>query len=206
MKQKMNPYDLHKRALDLVGSTVLILLSAPLAAILITLCIIFQGLPVFFLQVRPGLNGKNFTIVKFRTMVCTREGKQQITAFGSLLRRLSLDELPQLLNILRGEMSFVGPRPLLTEYLQRYSPQQARRHEVRPGLTGLAQVNGRNLLSWEDRLALDVMYVEQYSFALDFSILWKTFRAVLVGKGVEPANSRIMSRFTGDKHASPGTE
>lgn len=203
LSENMISYRFFKRALDVLGSLVLIVLTTPLAFSIVVFAIILQGFPVLFLQIRPGLKGKNFTIVKFRTMVRTDDGEENITPFGAVLRRLSLDELPQLINILRGEMSFVGPRPLLPEYMARYSIQQARRHNVRPGLTGLAQVNGRNLLGWKERLALDVTYVEQHSFFLDIGILWKTFIRVFTGTGVQPSGSTLMSQFERDEHPNP---
>lgn len=162
------------------------------------------GSPVLFRQLRPGLNGMPFEMVKFRTM--TNEHDQtgallpdadRLTAFGRFLRASSLDELPELWNVLKGEMSLVGPRPLLMEYLPLYSPAQARRHEVRPGITGWAQVNGRNSLSWEDKFKLDVWYVDHHSFWLDLKILWLTVRKVLMRDGISAAGEVTMTKFTG---------
>ena len=161
---------------------------------------------MLFSQVRPGLHGKPFTIVKFRTMTDERgpdgvllPDAQRLTPFGRFLRASSLDELPELWNVLKGEMSLVGPRPLLMEYLPLYSSEQARRHEVRPGITGWAQVNGRNAISWADKFALDVWYVDHRSLWLDVRILWLTVRKVLVRDGISAAGEATMPRFEGDK-------
>ena len=164
------------------------------------------GSPVLFRQVRPGLHGRPFMMVKFRTMTDERgaDGEllpdaQRLTPFGRFLRATSLDELPELWNVLRGEMSLVGPRPLLMEYLPLYSPEQARRHEVRPGITGWAQVNGRNAVSWNERFRLDVWYVDHCSLWLDLRILWLTVRKVLVREGISAQGEATMSKFTGNK-------
>lgn len=164
------------------------------------------GSPVMFRQVRPGLHGQPFMMVKFRTMTDERgaDGEllpdaRRLTSFGRFLRATSLDELPELWNVLRGEMSLVGPRPLLMEYLPLYSPEQARRHEVRPGITGWAQVNGRNALSWEDRFKLDIWYVDHRSFWLDLRILWLTMRKVIVREGISAQGEATMPKFTGNK-------
>ena len=164
------------------------------------------GSPVLFKQVRPGLHGKPFKMVKFRTMTDERgpdgallPDAQRLTAFGRFLRASSLDELPELWNVLRGEMSLVGPRPLLMEYLPLYTPEQARRHEVRPGITGWAQVNGRNAISWDDKFALDVWYVDHRSLWLDVRILWMTVRKVLVRDGISAAGEATMPAFKGSK-------
>jgi sugar transferase EpsL len=170
-----------KRAMDVsVAVPLLILLSVPMLVVAL-LVRLTMGSPVFFRQTRPGLNGKPFELTKFRTMnhAADENGnllsdEARLTPLGRWLRRLSLDELPQFLHVLRGEMSLVGPRPLLMEYLPLYTPEQARRHEVRPGITGWAQINGRNAQSWEERLRLDVWYVEHRSFLLDLKILWLT--------------------------------
>lgn len=162
------------------------------------------GSPVLFRQVRPGLYGKPFTMVKFRTMTdelgangALLPDAQRLTAFGRFLRASSLDELPELWNVFQGDMSLVGPRPLLMEYLPLYTPEQARRHEVRPGITGWAQVNGRNAISWQDKFALDIWYVDNQSFWLDMRILWMTVRKVLVRDGISAAGEATMSKFTG---------
>ncbi|QDL39135.1 sugar transferase [Rhodoferax sediminis] len=164
------------------------------------------GSPVFFRQIRPGLHGRPFRMVKFRTMTdaCGPDGQllpdaDRLTAFGRFLRATSLDELPELWNVLRGDMSLVGPRPLLMEYLPLYSPEQARRHEVRPGITGWAQVNGRNALSWDDKFKLDVWYVDHRTLSLDVKILWRTVRKVLVRDGISAAGEATMPRFTGSQ-------
>lgn len=162
------------------------------------------GSPVFFRQVRPGLHGRPFRMLKFRTMTDQRDSHgqllpdaQRLTSFGRFLRSTSLDELPELWNVLRGNMSLVGPRPLLMEYLPLYTPEQARRHEVRPGITGWAQVNGRNALSWNERFRLDVWYVDNQSLMLDLRILWRTFHKVLARDGINQAGEATMSKFTG---------
>lgn len=164
------------------------------------------GSPVLFCQTRPGLHGKPFRMVKFRTMTDERgtdgallPDAQRITPFGRFLRASSLDELPELWNVFRGEMSLVGPRPLLMEYLLLYTPEQARRHEVRPGITGWAQVNGRNAISWDDKFALDVWYVDHRSLWLDVQILWRTVRKVLLRDGISAAGEATMPKFTGPK-------
>lgn len=163
--------------------------------------------PVFFKQERPGLNGRIFTVYKFRTMsVKTRdENGRQLSDFermsktGNLLRKTSIDELPQLINIVRGEMSFIGPRPLLTEYLPLYSSEQMRRHEVRPGISGWAQVNGRNTLTWEEKFRYDVEYVENMSLSMDIRIFFLTIKNVLCQYGINSAENNTMEKFTGSK-------
>jgi lipopolysaccharide/colanic/teichoic acid biosynthesis glycosyltransferase len=195
-----------KRVFDFVLALCgLLALALPLL-VLIWLVRRKLGSPVFFRQVRPGLYGKPFEMVKFRTMTseCGPDGQllpdaERLTPFGRWLRATSLDELPELWNVLRGEMSLVGPRPLLMEYLPLYSPEQARRHEVRPGITGWAQVNGRNAISWADKFALDVWYVDNRSLWLDVRILWLTVRKVLVRDGISAAGEATMPRFEGDK-------
>lgn len=165
---------------------------------------IFLGRPIFFSQLRPGLNGKPFKLIKLRTMKNSKDpngiflsDEQRLTKFGKFLRSTSLDELPELWNVLKGEMSLVGPRPLLMEYLPLYSPEQARRHAVRPGVTGWAQVNGRNAIGWEEKFALDVWYVDHQSLWLDIKILWLTVKKVLVRDGISAAGEATMSKFTG---------
>src|SRR2546423_9328130 len=162
------------------------------------------GAPVFFRHTRPGLNGTPFTLIKFRTMRDETDERgeslpdaQRLTNFGRWPRSTSLDELPELLNVLSGEMSLVGPRPLLMEYLPLYSRDQARRHDVLPGMTGLAQVRGRNAVRWDDRLALDVWYVDHRSFALDLKILWQTLLAVVSRRGISAEGEATMPKFTG---------
>lgn len=193
-----------KRLLDvLIASVATLMFALPLLG-LIGLVRQKLGSPVFFRQTRPGLNGKPFQMVKFRTMTDERAPDGQLlpdavrlTPFGRFLRATSLDELPELWNVLKGDMSLVGPRPLLMEYLPLYSPDQARRHEVRPGITGWAQVNGRNALSWEDKFKLDVWYVDHRSVWLDFKILWLTVRKVLVREGISAEGEATMRKFTG---------
>lgn len=195
-----------KRLFDLLLSFGLLLVLALPMLLLWGLVRRKLGSPVLFRQVRPGLHGRPFMMVKFRTMTDERgaDGEllpdaQRLTSFGRFLRATSLDELPELWNVLRGEMSLVGPRPLLMEYLPLYSPEQARRHEVRPGITGWAQVNGRNALSWEDRFKLDVWYIDHRSLWLDLRILWLTVRKVIVREGISAQGEATMPRFTGNK-------
>jgi lipopolysaccharide/colanic/teichoic acid biosynthesis glycosyltransferase len=201
-------YPSNKRALDLSFALLAISVAMPLLILISTLLWITQGRPIFFVQIRPGLESKPFKLVKFRTMSPAGPNsindlsRQSITPLGKLLRKLSADELPQLLNIVRGDMSFVGPRPLLVEYLPLYSPRQSLRHTVRPGLTGLAQVNGRNSQSWNDRLEMDVYYVEHMSLPLDLSILFRSIWTVLSGKGVSPRGSELMDSFRGHHQGS----
>jgi len=192
-----------KRALDVIGSLVAIPVAAPFVILISATIWLTQGRPIFFVQIRPGLESKPFKLVKFRTMslagpntVMNSTG-QPLTSLGRLLRRLSIDELPQLLNILRGDMSFVGPRPLLIEYLPHYTPRQSLRHKVRPGLTGLAQVSGRNSQTWDERLEKDAYYVENLSFSLDLSIFFRTIWTVISGTGVTPKGSQLMEKFRG---------
>lgn len=195
-----------KRLFDLIVAIVLLLLLAIPLLLLAAVIRLRLGSPVLFRQVRPGLHGRPFAMVKFRTMTDGRgpDGEllpdaQRLTPFGRLLRSTSLDELPELWNVLCGQMSLVGPRPLLMEYLPLYTPEQARRHEVRPGITGWAQVNGRNALSWEDRFNLDVWYVDHQTLWLDLRILWLTVRKVLVREGISAQGEVTMSKFTGGK-------
>ena len=195
-----------KRCFDLVVAVMALLALAVPLLVLVWLVRSKLGSPVFFRQVRPGLHGQPFEMVKFRTMTDERGADgallpdaQRLTPFGRFLRASSLDELPELWNVLRGEMSLVGPRPLLMQYLPLYSPEQARRHEVRPGITGWAQVNGRNAISWADKFALDVWYVDHRSLFLDMRILWLTVRKVLVRDGISAAGEATMPRFEGDK-------
>ena len=193
-----------KRLFDfLLASLALLLLALPL--LLLALLVRRKlGSPVLFRQVRPGLHGQPFEMVKFRTMTDARGADGallpdavRITPFGRFLRASSLDELPELWNVLKGEMSLVGPRPLLMEYVPLYSAEQYRRHEVRPGVTGWAQVNGRNAISWEEKFKLDVWYVEQQSLALDIKILWLTVKKVLLRDGISAAGEATMAKFTG---------
>lgn len=195
-----------KRFFDIViAALALLLLAIPLLAL------IWQvrrklGSPVFFRQTRPGRHGRPFQMVKFRTMTDAKgpDGRllpdaERLTPFGRFLRSTSLDELPELFNVLKGDMSLVGPRPLLMEYLPLYTPEQSRRHEVRPGITGWAQVNGRNALGWEEKFKLDLWYVDHCSLWLDIKILWLTVRKVLVREGISADGEATMSKFTGSK-------
>jgi len=199
------PYDGVKRILDIVSAGLLIVLATPVMAIIAVLVAAKLGQPVLFRQPRPGRDGRVFTLLKFRSMLPVDyargrvEDVDRLTPFGRMLRSTSLDELPSLLNVLLGEMSIVGPRPLLVEYLDRYSPEQARRHEVRPGITGLAQVSGRNAITWEEKFRLDVAYVDSRSFALDARIIAWTFRSVLAQDGISHAEHATMMKF-GDVH------
>jgi sugar transferase EpsL len=200
-----------KRSIDVIGAAVLGVLLLPLCLLVAALIRITMGSPVFFVQERPGLGGRPFQLVKFRTMAVPEPGRtapdaERLTRVGRWLRATSLDELPELLSVLKGEMSLVGPRPLLMEYLPLYSERQARRHRVRPGITGWAQINGRNSLSWNERLEMDVWYVENRSTWLDLKILAATPWAVLRRKGITQRGHATMERFRGGSDASPGED
>jgi sugar transferase EpsL len=194
-----------KRLFDIALALILLVVLAP-ALLCIALAVRFAiGRPVLFRQLRPGLNAKRFEILKFRTMTNERDEAGQLLpdarrlgAFGRALRASSLDELPELINVLKGDMSFVGPRPLLPEYLPLYDAQQARRHEVRPGISGWAQVNGRNAVTWEEKFRLDVWYVDNMSLLLDLKILWLTLIRVLTAQGVSQVGHATAERFTGN--------
>jgi len=195
-----------KRLFDIVAAATALLLLSPLLACVAALVAINMGRPVFFRQQRPGLHEKPFLMLKFRSMrdAVDAHGQilddaQRLTPFGRWLRSTSLDELPELWNVLKGELSLVGPRPLLMEYLPRYDDVQRRRHEVRPGLTGWAQVNGRNAVDWAERFQLDVWYVDNRSFWLDMKILAMTVRLVLTRKGVSAQGEATMRKFTGNE-------
>ncbi len=201
-----------KRGFDVVVAMLGLILVSPLVIGIMLVVYLRLGRPILFVQERPGLHGRLFRLYKFRTMTNDRgtNGKfrpdeERLTVTGGWLRRLSLDELPQLINILKGDMSSVGPRPLLVEYLPLYSSDQARRHEVRPGLTGWAQVNGRNELGWPDRLRLDTWYIDNRSLWLDLRILLMTVSRVFQGKGISEVGSATMSKFAGNDHQSGGT-
>jgi lipopolysaccharide/colanic/teichoic acid biosynthesis glycosyltransferase len=194
-----------KRTLDIAAALTGLILLAPLLLLVALLVALEHGVPVLFVQMRPGLSGKPFRMYKFRTMTDERDhagsllpDEQRLTTLGRVLRATSLDELPELINVFTGDMSLVGPRPLLMEYLPLYSAEQARRHEVRPGITGWAQVNGRNGLAWEDKFKLDVWYVDNYSLLLDLRILWMTLVKVLRREGISEEGGVTMSRFTGN--------
>lgn len=196
-----------KRIFDFIIALIVVILFSP---VLIFLCFKVKsklGYPVFFKQRRPGKDGKPFEMIKFRTMLETLDDKgnrlsdaERMTRFGRMLRSTSLDELPELWNVLKGDMSLVGPRPLLMEYLPLYNEEQARRHEVKPGITGWAQVNGRNAISWEEKFKLDVWYVENQSLCLDVKILFLTLKKVFKREDVTEAGEATMSKFTGNKH------
>lgn len=193
-----------KRAADLVAGAIALVGLVPVLAAIYLVIRISMGSPVLYRQPRPGLGGRVFMLYKFRTMTDeldpegNRQGdEQRLTRTGRFLRRTSLDELPELWNVIRGEMSLVGPRPLLVDYLPLYTPQQARRHEVRPGITGLAQVSGRNALEWEDRFELDVWYVDNWSIPLDIRILGRTIIKVLKREGISGAGTETMEPFRG---------
>jgi lipopolysaccharide/colanic/teichoic acid biosynthesis glycosyltransferase len=193
-----------KRGLDIGLAAMALVLAAPVLLLVAIAVRVNLGGPVLFRQQRPGLHGRPFTMVKFRTMrdALGRDGRplpdaDRLTPFGTLLRSTSLDELPELWNVVRGDMSLVGPRPLLMEYLDRYTPEQARRHEVRPGVTGWAQIHGRNAVSWEERFRLDVWYVEHQSLRLDLQILMRTLALVLRRTGVSANGEATMTIFEG---------
>jgi sugar transferase EpsL len=193
-----------KRWLDVVGAASGLVVLSPVMAGIAVAELALHGWPPTFTQPRPGRDGVVFTLVKFRTMTLDtdEEGRllpdgDRLTAFGRFLRSTSLDELPELWNVLVGDMSLVGPRPLLVQYLERYSPEQARRHAVRPGITGWAQINGRNALSWEEKLALDVWYVDHWSLGLDLQILLRTVRAVVLREGISAVGEATMPEFLG---------
>ncbi|WP_448382810.1 sugar transferase [Desulfosoma sp.] len=193
-----------KRLLDLLVALTALIVSAPVLALLALLVRGKLGAPVLFRQTRPGLYGRPFTLYKFRTMTDGRDAQgnllpdaERLTAFGRFLRATSLDELPELWNVLKGDMSLVGPRPLLMQYLDRYTPEQARRHEVKPGLTGWAQVNGRNALTWEQKFALDVWYVDHVSFWLDLKIIALTLWKILTREGISQPGQATMEEFRG---------
>lgn len=200
-----------KRLFDVVVSALVLLVASPLLLLVVLVLRLTLGSPVLFRQERPGLGGKPFTILKFRTMTDQRDSSgallddaQRLTPLGKFLRRTSLDELPELVNVLRGDMSLVGPRPLLMRYLPRYTPEQARRHEARPGITGWAQVNGRNALSWEQKFALDVWYVDHRTFLLDLKILFLTAWKVLKREGISQDGHATMSEFYGSDGSKTG--
>ena len=194
-----------KRVFDFLIALLALIFLAPLLLVIAWIIAVNLGAPVFFRQARPGLNGLPFEMVKFRTMSNLRDGdgillpdKERLTSFGLMLRSTSLDELPELWNVLKGDMSLVGPRPLLNEYLSLYSLEQSRRHNVRPGITGWAQICGRNTLGWEERFALDVWYVDNHSLLLDIKILWLTIRKVIIRDGISAEGEVTMPPFTGN--------
>jgi lipopolysaccharide/colanic/teichoic acid biosynthesis glycosyltransferase len=195
-------YKLLKRSMDIMFSTFALVLLSPVVLLVALINAMVHGLPILFSQVRPGMNEKLFRMYKFRTMTNERDVQGELlpdeirlTSWGKFLRSSSLDELPELWNVLKGDMSLVGPRPLLPEYLDHYSTEQKRRHEVRPGVTGLAQVQGRNELSWDDKFSFDVAYVDGCSLELDLKIIAKTFMLVLKRDGINTADGAAMPKF-----------
>ena len=197
-------YKYIKRILDIISSLLAIIILSPLLAVTAVLVKTKLGSPVLFKQERPGKDEKIFTLMKFRTMTDERDengellpDEVRLTKFGKFLRSTSIDELPELFNILKGDMSVIGPRPLLVEYIPRYNEHQHRRHEVRPGLSGWAQVNGRNTVSWEDKFDMDVHYVDNYSFAMDVKILFMTILNVIKKEGISSETSATMEVFMG---------
>ena len=194
-----------KRSFDLLFSSFLLVLLGPVLIAVALMILVLMGRPILFLQIRPGLNGRPFEIIKFRTMLEITDDNEppppdekRLTAFGKLLRSTSIDELPELWNVIKGDMSLVGPRPLLMEYMPLYSEDQARRNEVRPGITGWAQINGRNAISWEEKLKLDVWYVDNQSFWFDLKILLQTVKKVFLRDGISAEGEATMSRFKGN--------
>ena len=194
-----------KRIFDVLFALTALIFLAPVLIVVSIVIVIFDGFPVFFSQTRPGKNGNPFKLHKFRTMKEVRNQKielipdgERITNFGVMLRRMSLDELPELFNVLKGEMSIVGPRPLLLQYLKRYSDEQIRRHEVLPGITGWAQINGRNAISWEEKFRLDVWYVDHWTFWLDIRIILQTIWKVIKGEGISQPGRATMDEFMGN--------
>jgi len=200
-------YPFVKRCIDIVGAGVGLFVLSPFLVITAIAIWVRMSSPILFKQMRPGLNGKPFYMYKFRTMTSEKDEKgiplpdeQRLTRLGRFLRSTSLDELPELLNVLKGEMSLVGPRPLLMQYLDRYTPEQARRHEVKPGITGWAQVNGRNAITWEEKFALDVWYVDNWSLWLDIKILAMTVVKVFKREGISAKGEATMPEFMGNEH------
>ena len=199
----MKPYDAGKRAMDLVVGTVALVLSAPVQAVIAVVVRRRLGSPVLFRQPRPGKDGRIFELVKFRTMLEPDPSRglvsdaDRMTPLGAFLRSTSLDELPTLWNVVRGDMSLVGPRPLLVQYLDRYTAEEARRHEVRPGVTGLAQVSGRNAITWQQKFAKDVEYVDSRSLMLDLRIIWRTVAHVARREGISASDEVTMPEFMG---------
>lgn len=206
MSGRVFSYPKFKRAGDVVVASVGLILLSPVIAGTAATVAVKLGRPVFFKQQRPGKDGKPFELIKFRTMLNVDETKgivtneQRMTKFGKSLRATSLDELPSLWNVVKGDMSIVGPRPLLVDYLELYTAHQARRHEVRPGITGLAQVSGRNAISWEDKFKLDVKYVDNVSLRMDIRVLFKTIEKVLKRDGITSDGSVVGSRFEGSNN------
>jgi len=204
MKRNKKSTQFIKRIFDVLFSLIAVIILSPVFIVVSIALIISDGFPVFFTQIRPGKKGNPFKLHKFRTMKVMRNqidellvDGNRITKFGDFLRRTSLDELPELFNVLKGEMSIVGPRPLLMQYLGRYSDEQARRHEVLPGITGWAQINGRNAISWEEKFRLDVWYVDHSTIWLDIRIIFQTIWKVIQGEGISQPGRATMDEFMG---------
>lgn len=200
-----------KRVMDIGVSICVLMFLAPLLAVIALLIRLKMGGPVLFRQIRPGMHGRKFEMIKFRTMLDSTDqygnylsDADRLTPFGKILRASSLDELPEFWNVLKGDMSLIGPRPLLMEYLELYNPEQYRRHNVRPGISGWAQVNGRNSLSWEEKFKLDVWYVDNQSIWLDLKILFLTIKKVFLREGINAENEATMSKFQGSAKESQG--
>jgi len=201
-----------KRLIDIIAAVAGLILLGPVLLLLAAVIRIKLGSPILFRQQRPGLNGRPFDLIKFRTMTDARDAQgkllpdeQRLPAFGRFLRSTSLDELPELFNVLKGDMSLVGPRPLMMKYLPRYSPEQARRHEARPGITGWAQINGRNAISWEERFKLDVWYVDNWSLWLDFKIILRSIAIVVGRKDITQGGRATMDEFMGTPKRAPSS-
>ena len=207
MREWDQMYKYIKRSLDLITALFLVIILSPIMLIAAILIAVNRDGPILFKQERPGKDGKIFTVNKFRTMSTKLRDKngnelsdfERMTKIGNILRKTSVDELPQLFNIIKGEMSFIGPRPLLKEYLELYSPEQMRRHEVLPGISGWAQVNGRNTLTWEEKFAYDVYYVDHYSFKMDLKIFIKTIENVVSQDGINSNSENTMEKFQGNR-------
>jgi len=205
MKRNEKSTPLNKRVFDVLFSLIVAIILSPVLIVVSIVLVISDGFPVFFTQTRPGKNGNPFKLHKFRTMKVVRNQNEKlladsdrITKFGAVLRRTSLDELPEFFNVLKGEMSIVGPRPLLMQYLGRYSDEQSRRHDVLPGITGWAQINGRNAISWEEKFRLDVWYVDNRTFWLDIRIILLTIWKTIKGEGISQPGRATMDEFMGN--------
>ncbi len=207
MREWGQMYKYIKRSLDLITALFLVIILSPVMLIAAILIAVNRDGPILFKQERPGKDGKIFTVYKFRTMSTMLRDKNgnelsdfdRMTKIGNILRKTSVDELPQLFNIIKGEMSFIGPRPLLKEYLELYSPEQMRRHDVLPGISGWAQVNGRNTLTWDEKFAYDVYYVDHYSFKMDLKIFIKTIENVVSQDGINSDSENTMEKFEGNR-------
>jgi len=206
MQVMLNKTPTIKRILDFVLSIIIMLVCLPVMLIVGLIIFLTEGRPIFFFHERPGKDGQPFKLIKFRSMRNARDAEgnllpdgERITNFGNFIRKTSIDELPEFINVLRGEMSLVGPRPLLMQYVDRYSPQQFRRHEVLPGITGWAQVNGRNAISWNEKFMLDIWYIDHWSVWLDIKILLLTVWKVISGEGISQPGRATMDEFKGNE-------